>query len=361
MAWHSDEFQEKVARVRGLMSNEGLEGVLVTSQTNFLWLTGGRPYINTVGDKACADILIMPDAIYLLANNIEADRLMNEELAGLPIETVRYDWWDSNGFATKLTEVSGGKALALDSALGIKFAKLRWNLTPVELARFKETCRDVGSVLESVAWQIRPGDSEIEMANMIKVEAIRHRVEANVALVAVDDRTLQYRHPVPTEKRMEKYAMLVISGQKHGLYASASRLVHFGTPSSELRRKHRAVLAVDAALIASTVPGTLLKDVFATGMAAYKEVGFEGEWVNHHQGGLAGYGSREIKADMHTVDSVKNGQVFAWNPTIAGVKSEDTILVADHTPQILTSSSNFPTVEICYKNIVLKRPDILVR
>ena len=39
-------------------------------------------------------------------------------------------------------------------------------------------------------------------------------------------------------------------------------------------------------------------------------------------------------------------QAFAWNPTIAGTKVEDTALLVDGTLQMITTSSDWPTIEL---------------
>jgi Xaa-Pro dipeptidase len=361
LAWSVGEFQEKVARIRQLVIQKERKAVLITLQNNFFWLTGGRPYINSVVEKACGEILVTEKAVYLIVNNIEADRLCKEEIMGLPIEKVTYNWWEPKRAQEKIRECAGQGEFITDVSLGLTFSRIRWDLTMNEQKRFQDTGSCVGKILGEIACRIEPGNTELEIADMIKSRACEHGVNANVALVAVDDRTFLYRHPLPTAKRLEKYAMLVISGEKHGLYASATRLVHFGKISAELGKRYNAVLQVDAAYITTTNPGSGINDVFQNGIEAYAAVGFDGEWIHHHQGGMAGYNSREIKADMFTAEVVNIGQAYAWNPTIAGVKSEDTFIVGEHGPQIITNSPNFPVVEVEYKGFFCIRPDILIR
>ncbi|HWR45906.1 aminopeptidase P family N-terminal domain-containing protein [Sporomusa sp.] len=131
MAWLECEFKEKVERIRHLIVKEESKAILITSQTNFFWLTGGRPYINTVLEKACAEILVTEQAVYLIVNNIEADRLCNEEIVGLPIEKVTYNWWEPKGAQDKIRECVGDGEVLTDTNLGLKFSRIRWDLTSV--------------------------------------------------------------------------------------------------------------------------------------------------------------------------------------------------------------------------------------
>ncbi|MEF8780131.1 MAG: hypothetical protein V5A46_05600, partial [Haloferacaceae archaeon] len=78
---------------------------------------------------------------------------------------------------------------------------------------------------------------------------------------------------------------------------------------------------------------------------AYAAVGWEGEWRNHHQGGAAGYAGREWIATPDADDPVSAPMAYAWNPTVQGTKSEDTVLV-DGGFETLTATGNWPTVEV---------------
>ena len=78
----------------------------------------------------------------------------------------------------------------------------------------------------------------------------------------------------------------------------------------------------------------------------------------HHQGGAAGYGSREYFAGGGHEYPVLADQCFAWNPSIRGVKSEDTILATETGPEILTVTADWPAMPT---ERGIERPAILVR
>lgn len=361
MAWTVSEYQCKLRRLRQLMLEEQLDFVLLSNQLGIRWLTGGRPYVNQAADKACADLLIDKDKVYLVSNNIEIKRLQAEEFNGLEFEGITYNWWEAQGMQQVLKQIVGDGKLALEPQLAAKLALLRWNLLPEEQERYRETGSAVAAILEYAAFRVAPGMSEIEVAKVMKQKAIEMDVNPWITLVAADDRGYKYRHFLPTENTLHRYVLLSMTAEKHGLFASATRLVHFGAVDKELSKRYEAVAYVDAAYIASTVSGALVAKIFAGAIENYRHVGCEGEWKNHHQGGMIGYQSREFRATAERTETVLSGQAYAWNPTIAGVKSEDTILVTDNGPVILTKSRNFPVREFVYNDIAVKRPAILVR
>lgn len=360
MAWSSEEWNNKVNKVRNLLEKEGLSGLLITKGVNFTWLTGGRPYINLLMEGACAQIWVDAKKVVLISNNIEAQRLIEEELKGLPVETRSHLWWKGKSPNELAGDLAEGKPWKTDDQIS-EFASLRWTLNENEVARYRNLGKDGAMLLEKIAKELQPGDSEIDIARKIRREGLAIGIEAPVCLVATDERCFLRRHPLPTEKPLDKLAMLVISGLRDGLYLSLTRMVHLGTPNEELLARHRAVLQVEAVMLAATQAGAIAEEVFAVTQKAYEKAGFADQWQFHHQGGLAGYQSREYRIQPGNKEQFQISQAFAWNPTIAGVKSEDTVLIGDDQLEILSASQSFPTLEVKAEGKTFLRPDLWVR
>src|SRR3989304_2282736 len=53
---------------------------------------GARPYVNLLGPAGVFTLLYGPRDVLALTNRIEAPRLRDEELAGLPVEITAHDW-----------------------------------------------------------------------------------------------------------------------------------------------------------------------------------------------------------------------------------------------------------------------------
>jgi antitoxin VapB len=89
-----------------------------------------------------------------------------------------------------------------------------------------------------------------------------------------------------------------------------------------------------------------LGSIFEDAVATYARVGYADEWKLHHQGGPAGYEPREYVATPGSAELVAVGQAYAWNPSITGAKSEDTMLVGEANNEILTTISGWPMLPI---------------
>jgi Xaa-Pro aminopeptidase len=365
-----EEREYKHQRVVRFLDRHGLEGVLLTRRCNFSWYTcGARNYVSTADDAGNSSVLVTAEGAAVIANNIEATRLLEEELAPREMDAVVYAYFDAEDRARAFGQAVGGRRIAADvpvagvaaATLPAEFNHLRWSLTPAELQRYRLLCRDAVTAVELVARRAAAGQTEDELAGMLSGDLRARGCLPWVLLVASDGRLMRHRHPLPTARRIERYFMLVVGAEREGLVAACSRLAHFGKVPEELAARQRAVCTVDAALISATRPGATLGAIFAEGQAAYAAVGFPDEWRLHHQGGSIGYLPREVRAGPGDATVALAGQAFAWNPSIAGTKSEDTILCRDGDPEVLVPATDWPTVSVEWKGFSVERPGILAR
>lgn len=356
------EVKGKIRLVRAMLAKCGYEGVVLRSQTNLAWLTGGRFFVNMASINGLGDIWIGPDKVELIINNIEAQRLWEEEEVEAVCDRLEvYPWYAEEERTRLIAKRVKGLRTADEQELAVKFMELRLKLTLGEQARYLELGRMAGEAVETVAREFLPGESEYQIAARISRASLERGMEPVVCLVGADERAVAYRHPLPTERKVKNYALLVLSARRWGLVASVTRAVHFGKVSAELAARQRAVNEVDATFFAASRPGTSLGDVFRKGQEAYASMGFPDEWEYHHQGGVTGYQSREIKAMAETTLMIESGYALAWNPTIQGTKAEDTILIDPDGIRIITATGNYPTEPVEVGGKIFHRPIILER
>ncbi len=349
---------QKLGRARDFMAAHKLDALLLNRADNFAWLSdGASSYINLATDMGAASLLLTKDRQYVIADNIEAPRLQQEESLS-DWEFVVGPWHEGREPLVKqVTKGALGADSAYPSAVDIaeQLAPLRFHLDAQEVERFARVGAATGHAVQRAARAVQAGMSEVQIAGLIADQAYANDVTPIVVLVATDERIFNFRHPLPTARKLERYAMLIVCGRRWGLVASATRLVYLGRISAEVRHKADACAAVDAAFIRATQPGATLGEVFHAGIQAYAAQGFPDEWRRHHQGGLAGYQPRERLGTPTATERIETNQAFAWNPSITGTKSEDTILLSNEGMQIITQVGDWPTVEVDG----VQRPDIL--
>jgi len=365
----TDERAIKHRRVLEYLTRRELKALVLSRRCNFSWYTGGaHNYVGTACDVGNSWLLVDGDGARVLTSNIEATRLREEELSETGIEVVAFDYADAAGRHQAFSKAIGDRPAAADAPVGGldlpavdgEFDRLRWTLTSWEIDRYRTLCTDVVACVEGVARAARVGRSENELAGDLAAALRSRGCVPWVLLVAADERLERHRHPLPTDKRVERCAMLATCAERHGLISACTRIVAFGAMPAELGRKHQAVAAVDTALITSTRVGATLGAIFAEAQEAYAAAGFEEQWTMHHQGGSCGYLPREVKAGPGEPTVVLADQAFAWNPSIAGTKSEDTILCRESGPEVLAEPTDWPTVVGQWKDRTLTRPAILL-
>lgn len=354
----SHDLEIKTARIVELLEREHLGGVLLNAQHNFAWLTsGGSNGIDLSRENGAASLLVTSTGKrFVLANNIETPRMLAEELSSKDFEPVAFAWQAEKANGDLPLElcrqiVPNGE-IATDiplfsnvPAIEGKLAQCRHQLTELEIGRYRELGRDAGAVMMRVIETLKPGESELSVAAKMRAELAAANITSVVTLVAADDRIAQFRHPVPTEKIWNKTLLMVTCAKRFGLIASLSRIICVGEVPDELRRRTETTACVNAAIYDATRPGAIGSEIYAVAARAYEEQGFADEIGLHHQGGAAGYKTREWVAHPQSSEIVKQDQALAWNPSITGSKVEETFILRSDVPEVITTSPGFPQIE----------------
>lgn len=204
------------------------------------------------------------------------------------------------------------------------------------------------------------GMTEYEVDAVLSKKILEQGITPVVILVAGDDRNFHYRHPVPNKHKVFKFTKLVYCARKWGLITALTRSIYFGEIPEDIMSIQRSGNYVDVVFHADTKPGIAIGQVFNEAQKAYAQIGYPNEWKNHHQGGAIGYEAREYTATAESQKTINLNQAFAWNPSIQGNKSEDTILLTEAGLEVITDTGNWPSMNFDYAGKTYIRPDILI-
>ena len=369
----ADEVARKVERVAALARDLALDGILLSTQHNFSWLSGGGSNrVDALRESGVATLMVTADGLlYLLANVIESRRIAAEALPGIDVRVVDYPWQrerqDSGILLKMAAEATDGRA-AFGTDAGLagathaegRIARLRQTFDESEIPRYRSLSQDAGAIVGEMARNVAPGTTESEIARRVGAALITADMRPAVVLVGGDDRIDRYRHPVPTDATWTERLLIAVCAERHGMVTALTRLVTT-RPDAELARRTRATADVFAALLGRTIGGATGADLYDVAREAYAKAGFAGQEHLHHLGGAIAYRAREWVAHPHSTDVVMAPQAFAWNPTITGTKVEETCLLqADGTLEVLTSTDRWPSIVIGVRSQRLHVPDALV-
>jgi len=350
-------------RLSAFLDREGLDAVWLGRPNSFAWLTGGSNVVDrdaAVGVAAAG--YVSEEGFVVVTDNIEAERLADEEVpAAFAVEST--PWYESSLAAAVADATPGDGAADFDvPGLGsLDASRLRRPLSPGDTERYRELGREVAAALERVAVELRPEDTEREVAAGLRVALSTRGIESPVVLVGGADRAGAYRHYTPSRSALGSYALLSVTAERGGLYASATRTVAFDGAPRWLDDRHHAAMRVEATALGATREAArrdgTAGDVFDAITGAYDDLGEAGEWRKHHQGGAAGFSGREWIATPGGDERVDAPMAYAYNPTVRGAKSEDTVLVADDGVEVLTRTGEWParTVSSCDGSFTVDR------
>ncbi len=367
------ELEVKTDRLREMLDENSLDAVILNAQHNFSWLTGGGSNaVDQSRENGVASLLVTRDGErFILASVIEIERMLAEEVSEDDFEPIDFNWQGEKADPASVLEearffLDTNARIATDiklfpdiPAIEGKVAGCRYRLTPDERARFSALGRDASDAMSRAVRVVEPGESEIRIAEKLRHELALSRISSVVTLVAADDRIAKFRHPVPTDNCWNKTLLMVTCAKRFGLIVSLSRIVCVGAVPDDLKRKTEAAAYVNAAMLDATRVGATGAEIYASAAAAYAQQGFADEIDRHHQGGAAGYRTRDWVAHPQSADTVHEDQAFAWNPSITGTKVEETIIVTENGIETITTSPDFPAISTTIGGVELLSPGIL--
>ncbi len=342
-------FEDAIVRIREYIKDKNIDAVLLGRRSSFGWFCGGENSMNFYTDMGLAFIWVSKDEAFVFCANNEKDRVEREVFdKKFPVKD--FSWVE--GPLPNLAKLIGDKKVhsdfpcgnAVESFGAIK--KLRYSLLPEQISVARDLSRRSALILEGVMEKLTNGMSEKQIQAEVYYAFGKENISLPVLLIAGDDNLNLYRHPLPTNAICNHRVMIVICSWYRGVVISATRIRYFRTETSEENAKNIAICKINAQMIAGSKKGTHAKELWQNMLDSYKTHGYENEYLNHHQGGGAGFESREWILRPNVDETILGNQLMAWNPTLVGTKSEETAFVTDSgNIEILTTTGNWPIVE----------------
>jgi Xaa-Pro aminopeptidase len=342
------EVGEKLAVLRAAMTQAGARAVRLRGSDWFAWATaGGSNVVLLAAETGIAEVLVTADDAVILTDDIELERLRNEEVPpGFTFHAVPWDQLEMRDTyvrgladdAQVLSDRPQHGELALPAALRAR----RMVLGAAEQQRYRILGREAAEAMSEVLRRARPEWTEFELAGAGAEALWRRGIEPALVLTAGAERLPQYRHATPSNAVLGDRAMMVFCARRHGLYANLTRFVSFG-PADPAQQ---ALTTVEATGLAAIKPGGSLSAVYHALAQAYQHADRGDAMREHHQGGITGYASREIVATATTAAELHEGMAFAFNPSFQGVKIEDTFLLGPNGLENLTVDPAWPSIDV---------------
>jgi len=350
MQERSQEIKEKLDFLRSWLGSQEAGVIRLRGIDWFAWVTaGGSNAVLLAAETGVAEVLVTLAEAYVLTDTIEARRLQDEDVpAGFEWNIV--PWAELERRERFIASTAAGRPIFSDwptppeLPLPPELRNRRLLLLASEQARYREVGRRAAEAMSEVMHAARPTWTEFELAGA-GAEALWARgLHPALTLAAGEQRLPRYRHPTPSSAPLGKEAMLVFCARGYGLYANLTRFACFSSPDFQWHRRQAAIRTVEAAGLKACRPGRRLASVYDALDRAYAAEGFPQAIEEHHQGGITGYLAREVIATARTEIALETGMAVALNPSLPGVKIEDTFLLQADGLENLTLAPDWPSI-----------------
>jgi len=356
----------KLGTVRRFLEQQHLDALVIGRQDNFAWLTtGGDSSVVISSEMGAAYLVVTLHKQWLASHRMDGRRLLEEQITGqgYELETLA---WDEGSPLDLVAHVTAGMRVGADfpmpgaRLLGSQIVDMHYPLTDLEIDRYRWLGAECHRILGNVARRLQPGISERNVAAHILHDYAGAGMTVDVLIVGFDERISRYRHPMATDRPLQRYALLHAAARRWGLHANITRLVHFGAVPGPLRRAMECAQRVGAHVATMLAPGVRFADILAEQKKVYREAGMVDEWRLHFQGGITGYILGDAGRCLDPEARAVERQAYDYFITATGAKFEECMLLTERGLELISQGPDWPARSISTPRGTVSVADTLV-
>jgi len=251
-----------------------------------------------------------------------------------------------NAPAITWENVRGVQDLAPDAELvdvGAAVIEARLVKDAEEIERVRAACTITSEVAAEIPAMLREGITEEDLSAGIAGAMQRRGGSIAFSTIACFGKNGSEPHYSPADVPLRRGDLILVDfGAKKDHYCSdITRMYCFGQPDGEQRRMFDVVREAQAAALALVRAGGAARDVHRKAVEVIDATEFAGRFIHgtghsigldvHDGGGLSD--ASELTLEPGMIMTVEPG---VYVPGLGGVRIEDTVLVTDGDPEILT-------------------------
>ncbi|WP_158892171.1 M24 family metallopeptidase [Amycolatopsis anabasis] len=348
--------------LRALLDQDGLDALLVTDLVNIRYLTGftgsnAALLVRTAGEDGT---VFCTDGRYTTQSSVEVpdlERVLDRASANALVakSNEHADRYRRTGFESQHVSVEQYETLK-DLAEGVTFdrapglvERLRLVKDEAEVAALREACAVADRALADLIAHggLRAGRTEREVARDLENRMLDHgssgpSFESIVAAGA--NSAIPHHRPTDAVLAAGDFVKLDFGAVVDGYHSDMTRTLVLGEPAGWQRELYDLVRRSQAAGRAALAPGADVTAVDAAARTVIEEAGHGSEF-SHGLGHGVGLDVHEAPSLSTTgVGTLSAGMAVTVEPGVylagrGGVRIEDTLVVRDGDPELLTLSS----------------------
>ncbi|MET9267579.1 aminopeptidase P family protein [Amycolatopsis sp. NPDC004079] len=350
------------AALAALLHENGVDALLVTDLLNIRYLTGftGSNAALLVHAGGDAKTLFCTDGRYTTQSESEVpdlervlDRASARALAAHAGS--RLADYGRTGFESQHVSVEAHENLK------VPFDRVELIRTPglteqlrvvkdeVEIAALRAACAAADRALAGLieAGGVRPGRTELEVARDLENRMLEHGssgISFESIVAAGPNSAIPHHRPTGAELSRGDFVKFDFGATVDGYHSDMTRMVVIGEPADWQREIYDLVHRAQAAGCEAVLPGAVVSEVDAAARSVIADAGYGEQFAHglghgvglevHEAPSLAAAGVGTLSAGMAV--TVEPGVYLAGR---GGVRIEDTLVVRDSGPELLTLST----------------------
>jgi Xaa-Pro aminopeptidase len=360
------EVDAKHRKLIAWMDTAGYDATILGRADSAAWFTaGGDLSRDLLCEQAGALLYVNHTSRAVVCDNVQSQRIFEEELNGLGFQLKERAWYDAP--AHMVEELAHRKRVATDLPLTPwpcereALRSLRLTLSPRERQEIRNLGRTVTMAVEATCRNFMPGEHEADVAGHLAHRLLREGVVPVDLRVASEDRIERCRQCSFKSAPIRNRATIAVVGRRQGLCVAVTRTVSFGPVPAEVRKAHNLACMVDATCIYFSRPGETVAEVFRRARRIYEKFGYPDEWSLDQQGGLTGFSPCEGQFLPDSDFRFGADMALRWSPSVGPTRSEDTVVIDRRGYEVVTEAQDWPMNIIHVKGLPMARPGILER
>lgn len=342
-----DAVEQNMVRAVELLEKTRYQGMLLTCPENFAWFTAGGDSRLGKPSHPLAYLFITSQGRVILTTDAVAPQLFDQEIAGLGFQLKERLW--TEGLDQLADEICRGRSVMSDSGwgrtrnLGEEIDVLRQDLSPYALNQQQQISQSLAAVVEHRARQLKPGQTEREIAAQLSADLLQARMVPVQIQVYGNDDHFHYPHWMADDSPVTSSCTISVVASQAGLHAAATRSVCW-----ETARESTAVSAVAELLgrMARTFEvGKSSQEVFQECVTLLKQGDVGTNWNLAEFALQLGYRAPEQVLNGQEEQSIPDLSVWRLLLRLPALLLETTIRVQSDGPVKVLGTTDWPSFQ----------------
>ena len=237
---------------------------------------------------------------------------------------------------------------------------MRLPLSDYDTAHLRHAGKMITHAVEATARSFTRGRTEAEIAGEVSHRLIKHGLSPERIQILGDGRGRRFRYWTFDQSTIQRFCTISVVGRYRGIHVGAARTVSIGEPPADLLAAYEPAALIAATGMFFSQPEWELFEIWNRVRRIYEKTGAATEWNHADQAEVIEYEYGSVPLMPSSEFRLTAGVPVFWHPSVGPAMMGDTVIVKSSGTEIVTSSSEWPSIPISVKGVNIHVPAILV-